>query len=223
MGVIEATLLVDVSRGKEAFERGMNKDTRRRIRLAQKNGIIIREGNEKDVALFFALMNATCKRRGVRTNPAREETLGRLLSAFSARNCLRVTFAEHNRDVIAGIMSIPFGEKVNVWKKGWNYTHHDSYPNDLLYYDTLQWACSNKFDHCDFAGFDRNIACCLIKGQPLSVSQKRSRDIFNLRFGGVPKLLPHALIWFTNPIFLFLYRHIVVRTKLLEYLRWIRY
>ncbi len=210
MGVIETTLLVDVSKGKEALDEGMSRKTRRNVRLANHSGVTIREGTEKDVDLFFNLMSATCERQGVKPNPPTEEALHQLWLTFSEHHCLRVTFAEYHHEVFAGSLNIVFGKKVNLWKKGWNFKYPDRYPNDLLYYEILHWACSNKFNHCDFIAFDRSIADALQKGVPLSDAQEKSRHIFNLRFGGVPKLLPPARIWIANPLLRFSYENILI-------------
>ena len=178
MGVIETTLLVDVSKGKEALDKGMSRKTRKNVRLANQRGVTIREGTEEDIGLFFNLMSATCKRQGVKPNPPTEKALRQLWLTLSKHNCLRVTFAEYNHEVLAGSLNILFGKKVNLWKKGWNFKHPECYPNDLLYYEILHWACSNNFNHCDFIAFDRSIADALQKGAPLSDAQEKSRHIF---------------------------------------------
>ena len=208
--VIETTLLVDVSKGKDALDRGMNRKTRKNVRIANHSGVTIREGTEKDIDLFFNLMSATCKRQGVKPNPPTEAALHQLWLIFSKRNCLRVTLAEYNHELLAGSLNIIFGKKVNLWKKGWNFKHPDRHPNDFLYYEILHWACSNKFDHCDFIAFDRSMADALKKGAPFSDAQEKSRHIFNLRFGGVPKILPPARIWIANPLMRFGYENVFI-------------
>lgn len=210
MEVVETTLLVDVRKDKEALDKGMTRKTRRNVRLAKKSGVIIREGTEEDISLFFNLMSDTCKRQGEKPNPPSEEALQQLWLTCSKHNCLRVTFAEYNHEAVAGVLNIVFGTKVNMWKKGWNFKYPDHYPNDLLFHETLHWACANKFAICDFIAFDRGIADALQKGIPLSDDQEKSRHIFNLRFGGVPKILPPARIWIANPIMQFGYENVFV-------------
>ncbi len=218
MGVIETTLLVDVSNGKEALDIRMSRKKRKNVRLASQRGVTIREGTESDIGLFFNLMSATCKRRGVKPNPPTEKTLRQLWLTFSKRNCLRVTFAEYNHEVLAGSLNILFGNKVNLWKKGWNFKYPDRYPNDLLYYEILHWACSNKFNNCDFIAFDRDIADALHNRKPLSDVQEKSPNIFNLLFGGVPKLLPPARIWFANPLIRLVYENVIAYLLHFRYL-----
>lgn len=219
MGVIETTLVIDVSKGHDVLDKGMNRNSRRQVRLAKKSGVVIKEGAIDDIGLFFNLMSETCKRQGTRPNPGSVEALGQLWRAFARHNRLRVFFAEYNHEVIAGLLNIVFGRTVYLWKKGWNFKGRECYPNDLLYYEILHWACSNNFNHCDFAALDRNIADALINGRPLSEAQQKTRDMFNIRFGGMPKLLPPARIWIADPIMNFAYENILVRLKLLSMLQ----
>ena len=102
------------------------KSTEEYVRVANHNGVTIREGTEEDIGLFFNLMVDTCKRQGVKPNPPTEKALRQLWLTFSRRNCLRVTFAEYNHEVLAGSLNIIFGKKVNLWKKGWNFKHPES-------------------------------------------------------------------------------------------------
>jgi hypothetical protein len=211
LGVIETTLLVDVSHGEEFLDKRMSRKRRKNVRLAEKYGVTIREGTEHDIGLFFDLMCATCQRQGVKPNPPTEKSLRKLWLTFSRHNCLRVTFAEYNQEVIAGVINIVFGAKVNMWKKGWNFKYPDCRPNDLLFYETLHWACSNKFNNCDCIAFDRSIADAMQIGQPLSDIQQKSLHIFNLQFGGIPKLLPPARIWIANPLLRLFYEKVFAR------------
>jgi len=214
MGVIESTLVIDVSKGEDVVDKGMSKNTRRQIRFARKSGITIREGTVEDIGLFFNLMKATCKRQGTSPNPASVEALGQLWRTFSGHDRLRVFFAEYDHEVIAGLLNIVFGEKVSLWKKGWNFKGRNCYPNDLLYYETLHWACTHNFKQCDFAALDPNIADALLNGRQLSAAQQKTRDMFNIHFGGIPKLLPPARIWIANRFIRFCY-NLVDRTGLL--------
>jgi peptidoglycan pentaglycine glycine transferase (the first glycine) len=210
MGVIETTLLVDVRKDREALDKGMSRGRKKNVRLALQRGVTIREGTENDIGLFFHLMMSTCRRHGVKPNPSTEEALRQLWLTFSNNNLLRVTFAEYNNEVLAGCLNISFGKKVNLWKKGWNYQHRAFYPNDLLEYETLHWARSNNFQDCDFISLDRSIADALQKGIPLSDAQEKSPHIFNLQFGGVPKILPPARIWIANPLLRCGYEKVIV-------------
>jgi hypothetical protein len=214
MGVIENTLLVDVSHGPDAIDRRMSKkDSLRKVRIARQSGIAIREGTIDDVPLFFSLMSSTCNRQGVKPNPPTKEALQQLWLAFTEHDCLHMTFAEYNGEAVAGNLDIAFGKKVSLWKKGWNFKHADRYPNDLLYYESLHWACRNNYDHCDIGAFDRDLADAMQNGTPLTNAQKKSPNVFHLRFGGTPKILPPARIWIANPILRFGFENVFLPLK----------
>jgi hypothetical protein len=89
--------------------------------------------------------------------------------------------------------------------------HREIHPNDLLYYDTLHWACLKGFKHCDCGSINKGIARKVMSGEGLSEREKKSRDVFHLRFGGAPKWLPPARLYFPNGVYRFVYGRILVR------------
>lgn len=219
MDVIETTWIVDVQNGRELIEKGMSESVRRQIRLSKKSNLIIRDGSKQDIALFFQLMSSTCARQRTKPNPSSEKALGQLWRTFGRYGCLRVTLAEYDHEAHAGILNIVFGDKVTVWKKGWNFKHAEFFPNHLLYYDTLLWASSHGYTNCDFVGINPAIADAVLNGKPLSETQQKSRDNFVMRFGGMPKLLPPARIWFNNSYVRISYENILLRFGLMSVLK----
>ena len=106
---------------------------------------------------------------------------------------------------IAGLFCISFGKQVSLWKKGSMPEFFPLHAMELLYHETFSWAHAHGYKYCDFGALNRGIAESLIQGKPLSFDQKKSRDIFNLGFGGQPVLLPEAYIYFSN-LLLTIYR-----------------
>ena len=95
MGVIGATLLVDVSKGISEIEKGMRKNTLRAIRKATHSDVQIREGADKDIDVFFDLMLKTCMRQRTKPNPSSLKSLQALWKSLSKRGNCRLTIAEH--------------------------------------------------------------------------------------------------------------------------------
>lgn len=201
LGVIDATLMNSSDGGKERIEKTMTREKRRMIRQGIRCGIVVREGGRADVPLFFEMMSASCGRQGEGTpNPGSVGALDKLWEIFDSQGCIRLTFAEFDREPLAGLLCIGFGNRVTLWKKGWSGKGREWHPNDILYMDAFLWACEKGFSVCDFAGLDTGIARALIDGNPMTDQQRASRDIFNLHFGGIPKLLPNAMIYLRNPL-----------------------
>ena len=214
--VVETNLVVNTAVGREAVEKAMGRSTRKNVRLAREAGVKVREGGPQDAAVFFKLMCSTCERQNTSPNPSSAEELAHLWQLLAERKCLKVFLAEHEGKAIAGLFCIVFGGRVSQWKKGWDSNTHRLYPNDLLGHAAITWAAENGYHSSDFGAFDRSAALAINQGIPLTPEQQKSRHIFNLRFGGVPVILPAARIWFPSKAAQIVYKYGLVKTGLLR-------
>jgi hypothetical protein len=212
LGVIEATYLVDVRQSKEQLFAQMSPSLRRNIKKAQRQAMTVREGAEGDLPRFFELMEATCRRQSTRPNPASLDAVRRLWHLFSETKSIRLTFAECQGSAPAAKLSLVFGDRMTVWKKGWDGTHGQWHPNEMLEYDALTWAHDHGCSVCDFCSFNRTAAVRMINGGQAGTEQSlSSRDEYHMRFGGFPKLLPSARILVPNAFLRWWYRNGYVR------------
>jgi lipid II:glycine glycyltransferase (peptidoglycan interpeptide bridge formation enzyme) len=62
-----STLLLDLSQDTDQILKSMRKSTRRNIRLSQKAGVIVHEGNEDDLQAAYGIITAFAKRKHVHT------------------------------------------------------------------------------------------------------------------------------------------------------------
>jgi len=204
--VNDATWMVDLRDGFEAVEQRMSKETRKKVRQAVNRGLKIREGGRQDIEAFFELMLSTCQRQGVEPNPPNAQHLLALWDAAHPKGCIRLFFSEFEGTPVTGQICIGFGKTVTLWKKGWSCTESQRNPNDLSIYEALKWASREGYQFCDFSAFGRQMAIAMLNGEPLSSEQEHSRHMFHVRFGGNPRLLPEARIYFPNPMIRSIYR-----------------
>lgn len=200
MDVIEATYLVDVGEGMEAVRKRMHRNVRQCVRKARELGVNVRTGGEDDLPRFFELMLATCRRQGTSPNPGSLESLRRLWRLFAQIDGVELAFAGRDGRDIAGRMNLVFGHRVTQWKKGWDGSNPNWHPNELLADHALEWAHTHGHHLCDFSAINRLTAEHILAGRPHDAAIARSRDMFNLRLGGYPKLLPRALVLLPNPV-----------------------
>lgn len=200
MDVIEATYLVDVGEGMEAVRKRMHRNVRQCVRKAREQGVGVRTGGEEDLPLFFELMSATCRRQGTSPNPGSLESLRRLWRLFARIDGVELAFAGRDGRDIAGRMNLVFGHRVTQWKKGWDGSNPNWHPNELLADHALEWAHAHGHRLCDFSAINRFTAEHLLAGRPQDDRIARSRDMFNLRLGGYPRLLPRARVLLPNPL-----------------------
>ncbi len=208
-----ATWVIDLRGGFSVVEQGMESEARRNVRQAVKRGVTMREGGQQDLKSFYELMLSTCRRQKVAPHPANVEELFSLWSAAEKAGYLRLYFADYERRPLTGLIDIGFGKTLTSWKKGWTSTESQRNPNDLSTYEALKWATQNGYHWYDFAAFDRRMAFAILRGEPLSDAQRRSRYMFFKRFGGGPRLLPESRVYFSNQIGRLAYRA-VFRKKL---------
>ena len=204
--LITATAVVDLSNGLEKLEGGLSSKTRNKIRQARRKGVTVREGKEGDIGTFFRLMAATCHRQGLKPNPSSERVLREVWTQFRPKKCCRLTVAEYQNTAVSAILCIPFRNNVNVWKIGSLTEYLSFHAIDLLYYDALCWAHSRGYKMCDFGSLDRNLAEIILSGQALPTNNISGRDIFHLRFGVKPMLLPEPFIYIENIFLRSIYR-----------------
>jgi hypothetical protein len=203
--VIKATMWIDLSGRLEEVEAGIRKTARVEIRQAERRGIAIRQGTEKDAGVFFRLMLATCERQGSQPSPASEAAVLALWRAFSAQGRIRVTFAEYRGEPVAAGLCLILGNRVTLWKKGWSGAERERHPNQMVTYEAIRWAHRAGYKIFDFAGMAYSTAVSLSRGETLSDAQKHGRDFFLLGYGAKPMLLPESWVYFRNPVVRFAY------------------
>jgi lipid II:glycine glycyltransferase (peptidoglycan interpeptide bridge formation enzyme) len=206
----EATLRVDLSEGIDTTFEGFSASTRKKIRRAQRRGVLVREGSRDDVPTFFELMKQTCQRQGTQPNPHDVKGAMALFDAFASAGCIRLTFAECDGKTIAGLLSIPFGRSLTLWKKGSDSSDHSRHPNELLTMEAFDWGCKHGYEYADFGSLQKSIARALQAGTELTPEQMQTRDFFNIGFGGHPKLMPESRLFIPNRILRLFYSFISV-------------
>jgi len=205
MNVISATCMVDLSGPTEEWEKNLGRSKKVEIRQARRRGLTVRQGGDADIPKFFELMSATCVRQRVRPNPGSLEALRCLFQPFHETGEVSLTFAEYQREAIACVMDLKFGDRVTTWKKGWNGAHSNLHPNSLLAYESLRHAQSLGCKRLDFAGMSRSLAENVLAERPLTKEEGQSRDVFHLELGARPRLLSPALIYWRSPALRFFY------------------
>ena len=210
LGIIESTLLIDLSGGIPALASRYRGSTRTKRRKAIRTGLTVRDGDERDIPNFYRLMRMTCERQGVEPNPPTEESVRALWRSLNARRKrVFLKFAVHHDELVSGDLIIIFGHRATIFKTGWSGRYPKLRPNELLVCEGLEWAASQGCTVADFAGFDKQLAVPLLQGRKIPHALNQHRDAFKAGFGGYPKLLPSASLWFSNPFLGFCVRHVI--------------
>jgi len=110
------TCALDLSQGEEVILAAMRSSTRRNVRLAQRRGTRVRDGNRADLPGFHSLLVATAKRRGF--SPPPFSFFDAAWSAMAPSGMLRMAVAEVAGEPVSAFLWVSFGDTMNCWRGG---------------------------------------------------------------------------------------------------------
>lgn len=145
------TLMVDLSSSEDELMREMHEKTRYNIRLAQKKGVVVREGSLDE---FYSLYSATNQRKGLKGfSKAYFENIIKL-QAKSYR--LQVFVAYQDNIPLASNLLVCFGDTVTYLFGGTSDEHRELMAPHLLHWECIKWAKTNGYHYYDFWGIENH-------------------------------------------------------------------
>ncbi len=123
--------------------------TRYNIRLANKKGVVIKEGNRENLKDFHKIMEITGKRDNFMIRP---------LSYFEkmydelGKKHFKLMMAYYEDKPISGIINIIYGNKIWYLYGASSNEHRNLMPNYLLQWEMIKYAIKQKKDVYDFRG-----------------------------------------------------------------------
>ena len=123
--------------------------TRYNIRLANKKGVVIKEGSREDLKDFYRIMEITGKRDNFIIRP---------LSYFEkmydelGKNNIKLMMAYYEDKPISGIIDIIYGNKIWYLYGASSNEHRNLMPNYLLQWEMIRYAIEQKKEIYDFRG-----------------------------------------------------------------------
>ncbi len=185
-----ATVMLDVRRSTEDLRAAMRANARRNLRRAERQGVVVREGDERDLATLIRLIGATASRQGFDPYPDRYyETMWQ---AFATDGHAHLVVAEHEGDPLAALMLIAFGETVLYKIGGWSGEPRSIRPNELAHWHAAQWASRAGYRWYDLEGIDLAIARAVLAGDEPPKAPQAGVSHFKLGLGGAITVFPAA-------------------------------
>lgn len=181
------TVLVDLKPTEDEILGRMKKKTRYGIRSASRKNVIVREGTEEDLPVFFKLMQET----GLRSSNS--YSFYDLLyyqeawQKFAPLDVMRLFLAYYQDQPLAALMVIGFGQWA-VYKWGASAdTHRELMPSYLLQWSAIQWAKQKGCRYYDLGGITPVIADALNRGEKINPADSKGAGLahFKLGFGEI--------------------------------------
>lgn len=144
------TIVLDLTRSEDELLAGMNQSTRRKIRIAEREGIHIRTGSVDDLPLLYELYQIT----GARDNflirpPSYYEQAWRV---FIEAGLAHPLIAEYDGKAIAHIILFHFGGTCWYFYGASSDEQRDKMPNYLLQWQAIRWAKAQGYTRYDMWG-----------------------------------------------------------------------
>lgn len=129
---------------------GLRKPVQHQIRKSRKMDVQIRAAlNHEDMMQYYRLhLQTRSKKHGMPAQPQRFFTL--LWENLAAKGALQVLLAEHRGKVIAGIVLLLSGTKLQYAYGASDESSLHLAPNNLLLWTAIEWGCTHGFEVFDF-------------------------------------------------------------------------
>ena len=180
------TVLVDLQKSEQDILGQMKQKTRYNIRLAARKGVVIREGTESDLSVFFQLTEITGSRSSDYTYfdlPYYQEAWRQ----FEPRGMLKLWLAYCGDEPVGSLIAIAFGQwSVYKWGASSN-AHREKMPNNLLQWTAIQWSREKQCRYYDLGGISPGVADALRRGENAREIDSAGAGVadFKLGFGQV--------------------------------------
>jgi len=147
------TLLLDLKKSTEELLKEMHQKTRYNIRLAEKHGVVIKEGKADELKEFWRLLKTTGERDNFRLHPfSHYEKLMALNN--QAPGFIKLYFAQvEGKNIAAGIFSF-YGDKVTYLHGASDNEFRNLMSPYLLQWSLIKYAQAAGYLYYDFYGID---------------------------------------------------------------------
>jgi len=166
----QCTMLIDLTPDTDTILAGMHKTTRYNIRYSARQGVAVDEGHESGLNNFCQLMEHTAMRAGF---PARSQAYYRReWEALAPLSRLKLFTATYQGEVLAVRMPAAFAGKAATLHSASYDAHRNLKPNELLMWESIQWAKSQGCTTYDVWGIPNEVGEHLALGKPLPEERK---------------------------------------------------
>lgn len=144
----KTTIILDLSIGENALLAAQKSKTRYNIRLANRRGVVIREGRVEDIPVFYQLSDETAERDGFALH--RESYYRTVLEELKEHTGLFI--AEYkNKPIASIIVAATQNEAVYLYGASSN-EHRNLMPNHALQWHAMRWAIGRGCTRYDLWG-----------------------------------------------------------------------
>ena len=145
------TFYTDLTQSEDELMSDMSSSTRRKIRIADREGVEVRATtDDNDLRTLFDIYALTSDRQDFTIRPW--EYYHQLWRSFLDNDLARVLVAEVDGEIVSGMVLFHFGQRVWYFNGMSSNKHRDKQPNHALQWAAMQWAKSAGYTIYDWWG-----------------------------------------------------------------------
>ncbi len=141
--------LLDLKKGKDHLWRQFTKNLRQSIDKTKRGGVLVEEGSRSDLEKIHDLLTGRYKSQN-RIVTVPKEYLLDLYREFPEN--IKIFVAKLDGEIRTGEIDIFYKDRVTTWIGSPKTELMGIYPNDLLFWETLQEGCEKGFDRYEIIG-----------------------------------------------------------------------
>lgn len=144
------TVVMDLTQSEGDLLAAMSQSTRRKVRIAEREGIKIRVGTAADLPLLYKLYQVTGERDAFLIRPA--EYYEKAWRVFIEAGLAHPLIAEFEGQPLAHVILFHFGRKCWYFYGASSNEQRDKMPNYLLQWEAMKWAKAQGYQLYDMWG-----------------------------------------------------------------------
>ncbi len=144
------SIVIDLTPDEDALIMRLSQSTRRKVRVAEREGVTIRAAAESDVPMLYDLYTETGARDGFLVRP--REYYERAWRDFMRDGLCHPLIAEVDGQPVSHVVLYKFGQTVWYFYGASRDIHRDKMPNYLLQWEAMRWAKSQGCTRYDLWG-----------------------------------------------------------------------
>ena len=144
------TMISDLAPDEGALLAAMKPKWRYNIRLAERSGVVVRDGGADDLPAFYAMYTETGSRDGFLVRPF--PYYKAIWERFLAGGLAHVLLAEIEGQPVAGLILFRFGPTAWYFYGASTASHRDLMPNHALQWAAMRWAKAHGCTRYDWWG-----------------------------------------------------------------------
>lgn len=144
------TIVIDLTPDEDALLMRLSQNTRRKVRVAEREGVSIRAATEADLPMLYDLYVETGTRDGFLVRP--RAYYERAWRDFMRDGLCHPLIAEVEGQPVSHVVLYKFGQTVWYFYGASREIHRDKMPNYLLQWEAMRWAKSQGCTRYDLWG-----------------------------------------------------------------------